>query len=165
MKPSLTKIWVGALIASAVIIGIYRVALEPFTSSAVSDFHARAESAAQSATDSPASTRRGERPAKAVRPEISKMEPIATGGARSPTNSAVGSVLVTPVSNANPESMPFNLTNQDELIADPWAGTALAFVGYDAGATESWLAAINDPSLPADERKDLIAMARGLTEK
>ena len=43
-----------------------------------------------------------------------------------------------------------------EPIRDPLAREALGWVGADPGAEEYWLAAINDPSLPADERKDLI---------
>ena len=43
-----------------------------------------------------------------------------------------------------------------EPIRDPMAREALGWVGADPGAEEYWLAAINDRSLPADERKDLI---------
>ena len=35
----------------------------------------------------------------------------------------------------------------------------------DEEATAYWLGAINDPSLPPDERQDLIAMADGLTKQ
>ncbi|MEI7730712.1 MAG: hypothetical protein WCO56_14155 [Verrucomicrobiota bacterium] len=43
-----------------------------------------------------------------------------------------------------------------EPIKDPMARTALAFVGTDAAAEQYWYEAINDASLPANERKDLI---------
>ncbi len=43
-----------------------------------------------------------------------------------------------------------------EPIQDPIARAALSFVGADAIAEEYWIAAINDPNLPANERKDLI---------
>jgi hypothetical protein len=43
-----------------------------------------------------------------------------------------------------------------EPVQDPDARAALSFVGADAGAETYWMAAINDASLPANERKDLI---------
>jgi hypothetical protein len=43
-----------------------------------------------------------------------------------------------------------------EPLQDPLAREALAFVGADPFAEEYWFAAINDPSLPAQERQDLI---------
>jgi hypothetical protein len=43
-----------------------------------------------------------------------------------------------------------------EPLRDPLAREALAFVGADPLAEEYWYAAINDPSLPAQERQDLI---------
>ena len=39
---------------------------------------------------------------------------------------------------------------------DPLARVALSFVGADPEAEAYWMEAINDPSLPANERKDLI---------
>ena len=39
---------------------------------------------------------------------------------------------------------------------DPFARIALAFVGEDPDAEDYWFAAINDLSLPANERQDLI---------
>ncbi len=41
-------------------------------------------------------------------------------------------------------------------IQDPDARAALSFVGADSEAEAYWAAAINDPKLPANERKDLI---------
>lgn len=41
-------------------------------------------------------------------------------------------------------------------VQDPLARVALYWVGEDLEATEYWMAAINDPNLPAGERKDLI---------
>ena len=41
-------------------------------------------------------------------------------------------------------------------LHDPLAREALAFVGADPFAEGYWYAAINDPSLPANERQDLI---------
>ena len=61
-------------------------------------------------------------------------------------------------------SIPANPTKQatsnskkpKEVIVDPMARAALSFVGADGEAEQYWAAAINDPNLPADERKDLI---------
>ena len=41
-------------------------------------------------------------------------------------------------------------------VQDPDARAALSLVGADPMAEQYWAAAINDPSLPANERKDLI---------
>lgn len=43
-----------------------------------------------------------------------------------------------------------------EPIRDPLAREALSLVGADLDAEEYWVAAINDPSLSADERQNLI---------
>jgi hypothetical protein len=43
-----------------------------------------------------------------------------------------------------------------EEIQDPMARLALGFVGADLDAEEYWIGAINDPSLSAHERQDLI---------
>jgi hypothetical protein len=41
-------------------------------------------------------------------------------------------------------------------VQDPTARLALNFVGSDPDAEAYWAGAINDPNLPAEERKDLI---------
>ena len=43
-----------------------------------------------------------------------------------------------------------------EPVRDPVARLALSLVGADADAEAYWMTAINDPNLPANERKDLI---------
>jgi hypothetical protein len=43
-----------------------------------------------------------------------------------------------------------------EEIKDPLARVALSFVGADPGTDDYWIGAINDPSLSAHERQDLI---------
>jgi len=43
-----------------------------------------------------------------------------------------------------------------EQLQDPLARVALVLVGADADAEDYWFGAINDPSLPAHERQDLI---------
>lgn len=45
---------------------------------------------------------------------------------------------------------------QPKAIKDPLAREALCFVGVDAEAERYWVAAINDPSLPVSERRELI---------
>ncbi|HWY74461.1 MAG TPA: hypothetical protein VN281_02530 [Verrucomicrobiae bacterium] len=41
-------------------------------------------------------------------------------------------------------------------IQDPVARLALRFVGINPGAEDYWISAINDPTLPPEERRDLI---------
>jgi hypothetical protein len=41
-------------------------------------------------------------------------------------------------------------------LQDPMARVALNFVGSDPDADSYWIGAINDSSMPAEERKDLI---------
>ncbi len=55
---------------------------------------------------------------------------------------------------ANPSAPP--APRAKKVIQDPVAREALYFVGADPRANEYWFAAINDPSLSAHERKDLI---------
>jgi hypothetical protein len=45
---------------------------------------------------------------------------------------------------------------QPKEVADPLARVALSLVGVDPDAEQYWLQAINDPNLPADERRELI---------
>jgi hypothetical protein len=42
------------------------------------------------------------------------------------------------------------------VVQDPLARAALSYVGADAEANAYWIGAINDPTLPSEERKDLI---------
>lgn len=58
---------------------------------------------------------------------------------------------------------PTNEANSDQplvingyVVQDPMARAALSFVGADPDADAYWMAAINDPNLPSEERKDLI---------
>ena len=48
------------------------------------------------------------------------------------------------------------LTDNGYVVQDPAARAALASVGEDPAAAEYWAEAINDASLPPEERKDLI---------
>lgn len=49
-----------------------------------------------------------------------------------------------------------SLTLNGYTVQDPTARLALYFVGEDPEAEAYWIGAINDPQLPAEERKDLI---------
>jgi hypothetical protein len=49
-----------------------------------------------------------------------------------------------------------NSSKPPKEIQDPDARAALSLVGADPVAEQYWAAAINDPNLPANERKDLI---------
>lgn len=72
----------------------------------------------------------------------------ASTGENSPAAPALGKIPAT-----KPAKIP---APPKEPIQDPDARAALGFVGADPGAEVYWLAAINDPALPANERKDLI---------
>ncbi len=47
-------------------------------------------------------------------------------------------------------------TGKEAPAQDPAAREALSWVGVDPDAEDYWVDAINDPSLPADERQNLI---------
>jgi hypothetical protein len=57
-------------------------------------------------------------------------------------------------SRANATALP--RPDQTPLIPLPVARDALSFVGVDPDAEATWVAAINDPSMPSEARKDLI---------
>ena len=117
----------------------------------------------------------------AVREAPSQAVEVAQGGlaqARSeaPVAPATAGMQVPQESSVPPDSTkPVNATDQTnsseqkatvqtnpggrpgkEPLRDPVARVALAFVGMDADAEAYWYGAINDPSLPANERQDLI---------
>ena len=53
-------------------------------------------------------------------------------------------------------SSSLTITGEDDGPADPFARLALPLVGADPEAEAYWFDAINDPTLSADERQDLI---------
>lgn len=67
-----------------------------------------------------------------------------------------GAPQTAPTDVPSPTSVPQNNQSNPDAPKDSIARLALAFVGADADAEDYWLAAINDPSLPANERQDLI---------
>ncbi len=55
-----------------------------------------------------------------------------------------------------PKPIQQKIKQPKEPIQDPDARAALSFVGADPAAEQYWMAAINNPNLPPNERKDLI---------
>jgi hypothetical protein len=114
----------------------------------------------------------GHRPAE---PQPVKILPVtAKTTVESVTTSIVPPAVEIPLAEAEPAA-PVNQTNQAPVkqkkvtatksgkparvkppIQDPDARAALSLVGADPLAEQYWAAAINDPNLPANERKDLI---------
>jgi hypothetical protein len=87
----------------------------------------------QRPTDSPiASERPAPRPNSSAQPQAPRPNNPAAAGA------------VPPVAGEQP------------IVALPVARQALSWVGADADAEEVWVAAINDPNMPPEARKDLI---------
>jgi hypothetical protein len=60
------------------------------------------------------------------------------------------------VKTADTNQAPSGLVINGYEVQDPAARIALSFVGSDPDANSYWASAINDASLPAEERKDLI---------
>ena len=79
---------------------------------------------------------------------------IQTPGASSTNLNAIAT-LEARESLVNAPATPPKARARREAV-DPDARTALALVGLDDEAAAYWLSAINDPSIPAEERKDLI---------
>jgi len=75
----------------------------------------------------------------------------AVGDNASPKKSAPANAKTPTAAAATPGARPGK-----PPIQDPMARSALAFVGADPDAEMYWYDAINDPSLPAQERQDLI---------
>ncbi len=72
-----------------------------------------------------------------------------------PARSAKPAVSAPPVPDISAPAVPAP-KGQKAPILDPDARAALSFVGADPVAEAYWLGAINDPTLPAQERQDLI---------
>lgn len=99
-------------------------------------------------------------PAAVARASDTNSKPIAlpfnpvveaeTGHAATPMNSKDNGVKPA-AAQADPA-----LVINGYVVEDPMARVALHFVGADPEADAYWIGAINDSSLPAEERKDLI---------
>ncbi|MBI5775421.1 MAG: hypothetical protein HZA89_17005 [Verrucomicrobia bacterium] len=84
-----------------------------------------------------------------------KLPPIAETPSPAPAVKTTAPPVEPPPSPpAPPQASP--APRQKEPIQDPLARAALSLVGKDDEAEVIWLAAINNPDLPANERKDLI---------
>jgi hypothetical protein len=77
-----------------------------------------------------------------------------TNNITSPKSNSISKVLALPPKPTR-SSQPTAKVPKEPLH-DPLARLALSMVGSDPDAEEYWLTAINDPSLPAEERSDLI---------
>lgn len=96
-------------------------------------------------------------PPSKVAPKIPVMEAQVAGEGQSQVTQEISS-------NVQVEATaPTDETNSDQplvingyVVQDPMARAALSFVGADPDADAYWMAAINDPNLPSEERKDLI---------
>jgi len=88
-------------------------------------------------------------------PEPSSPEEIITS---SDSNQQTGSVKGDAKVKVKPQKAPAQAGQSpgSKEVADPLARLALSFVGADPEAEEYWIEAINDPSLSAHERQDLI---------
>ena len=95
----------------------------------------------------PQVTRESAAPAAAESPtEPAQAEARATGSEQTAVETQMQQKL-----QANPAA-----GSGPQALHDPMARVALAFVGADPDAEAYWYAAINDPSLSAHERQDLI---------
>lgn len=85
-------------------------------------------------------------------------KPISSNGSHAPYTSASNA----PAAKSTTQSAPVAQNPKPKSgkakppILDPGARAALAYVGVDTQAEEYWIEAINDPTLPSEERKDLI---------
>lgn len=87
-------------------------------------------------------------------PNTSSLQIIASPSNVAPTTPLVKEGVQ---SNVPPRMEPVAGTSRGkEPLVDPLAREALGLVGMDVNAEEYWLRAINDPTLPAGERRDLI---------
>ena len=86
-------------------------------------------------------------PSAAARPSEADTFPARSIARLEPAPATTSPAATVPAPPARPPKKP---------LQDPVARKALALVGVDAQAEEVWLAAINNPDLPANERKDLI---------
>lgn len=85
-----------------------------------------------------------------IRSELPEAEPVSPAGSAAPAR-ASRRPSPQPTTNAIPQAG----SGKPELL-DPLAREALIFVGADPEAEAYWFGAINDPTLPPNERQDLI---------
>lgn len=101
----------------------------------------------------------------AARPPAPDASPLPARATQSPALPAVAPVRRTPVvlqRNPHPAPPPIAhpantpVAQPPAIISEPMARDALLSVGASDQATRIWTTAINDPSIPANQRKDLI---------
>jgi hypothetical protein len=81
---------------------------------------------------------------------------VVSQGARKPARAARNTAAARPDAPPADRPPPAAAPAIEPLIPAPQARMALSFVGADPVAENIWVAAINDPSLPPNTRKDLI---------
>jgi hypothetical protein len=118
--------------------------------------HVAAEAASPSARAEPQTVN----PARPLMPPPVAEAPAAEKRVDSP-ESPPPKQLAEASGQGNAKSQPATPPNPPSGAADPpttdeLARVALSLVGADAEAEQYWIAAINDPDLPADERRNLI---------
>lgn len=92
-----------------------------------------------------------------VAPKIPAMETQIAGEGQSQVIGGISSnVKVEATAPTNEANSDRPLVINGYVVQDPMARAALSFVGADPDADAYWMAAINDPNLPSEERKDLI---------
>lgn len=99
----------------------------------------------------------GVTPSAAIQPAPTSSPPIQSNPPVHPTMVAErANASVVPARPARPIRNNGGPAQAKPPLQDPEARLALSFVGVDPMAEQYWMAAINDPDLPAEERKDLI---------
>ena len=94
-------------------------------------------------------------------PPIAKTEPphedLASAAVTPPSPPPMPKPVASPATNQPNPAISLVLPSTDKApILDPAARSALSLVGSDPDAELYWLATINNPEIPAEERKDLI---------
>jgi hypothetical protein len=124
------------------VIGMLAAAAWFFCQPAVTDKPAL-QNVARVSQPAPVAAPAPEQPAMAAVPEPPVSEPSAP-------------VPTVPAAKPHKKSGAVKTAKTKPPIQDPDARAALSFVGTDPDAEAYWASAINDPTLPAEERKDLI---------
>ena len=148
MKPGTVLIWVGVI--GCAVAGVWLVKRE-----AVRDVAPKQTARAEAGSEGAAG------PGASVAPATGPEAPGAEAGPPAPERKQEPALAAPPLrKEARPQGGPSGSaggsSKKQEEVADPLARVALSFVGADPLAEAYWYAAINDPSLSAHERQDLI---------
>jgi hypothetical protein len=97
-----------------------------------------------------------DKPSAPIQVAESNPPPIDSPTPQAPVAKSKAIVKSPPQNNTPADQGDQPLVINGYVVQDPMARAALSYVGTDPDADAYWIAAINDPSLPAEERKDLI---------